>query len=694
VPATIDDTGTGASAAATSHAVSVGAGTADKLIAIGFLADPGTVTPPTGWTLRASNNQGSGGTAQFLRVFTRAATSDTSVAVDTANSVASAHIWRVYGSSDIAGATFPTPSIGTSTAPDPPATGTITSGDYLVDTGTIWGRGRNFDAYPTGYDEDQLNNLTQSSPRVAMAADTLTGITSTDPGAYDLAGSSEWVAFTVAIPEGGGGGGTEYSDTPVFTAAAVLSVASSLAHTEALELAAVGVLSVVDVLSGGGTEYSDTPNIFAAATVDVATTLEGHEAPDVAAGGLLTIIDVWSGDANLTPVVWRLELALGVEGGVGGLWDTGQWDTTGVWAGDEPTWVRYDTDLLSANPTMGRDKFEDRMRTATMAVELANDDGKYNPDYGATAPGDLALRPGRLIRLSGNVGLGYVAVFRGVIDDIVEVYGPGGGDINTRMQCVGYAADMALDNPPALGSAVGAGERTDERVARVLDAIDWPDATRNLQTGVHTMQATTLARSRLEEIQRAADAEGGAFFFDAEGVATFKAQGWLENDARSTTPQIYPGRGSAGDPSVIGVSTEWTRRTIINDAQYTRVGGTMQRDFDLTSVALYGGFRTARRTDLEVETDAQALTLAEQLVTARAYDRLRVTGLSLSALDLASGRALLELQLGDLVEATVTTLHGWGYTIQAHVMRITHVVVADDWVVELRVDDAVTYSPT
>lgn len=491
-----------------------------------------------------------------------------------------------------------------------------------------------------------------------------------------------------------GAGGTNYDEAPVFTAAAVLTVASALDHAETVEITAAASLAVVDVLNGGGTAYEEFPDIAAQGTLAVASTLTASDTPDIAAAGLLTILDVWSGDANLTPVVWRLEVALGVAGGAGGLWDTGQWDTTGVWGGSEPTWVPVTSELLSANPTAGRDAFEDRMRTSTMSIVLADETGEFNPDYGATPPGDLALRPGRLIRLSGNVGEGYVPVFRGSIDDMTEIYGPGGEDVNMRMSCVGYSADLALNDPPALGAPVGAGEATDDRVARVLDAFGWSEVRRDLQSGVHTMQATTLARSSLEEIQRAADAEGGAFYFDGAGVATFKAQGWLENDARSTTPQLYPGRGSAGDPSVIGVTTEWTRRTIINDAQYTRVGGTMQRETDLTSKSLYGGLRTARRTDLEVETDAQALTLAERIVEARAYDRLRVTGLSLSALDLASGRGLLELQLGDLVEATVTTLHGWGYTVQAHVMRITHVIVADDWVVELRVDDAVTYSPT
>lgn len=689
---TVSNRTAGNTASGMSHAVTLASGTADKVIVASFAADPGTITPPSGWSTLQSGATTSGpGANNWSVVFGRANTSDTSVSFGTANAVVSDWISTVYAGSDLAAAVVPSPVLGTSM--DPPATGTLTSGDYLIDTALTWATsGRTLSTYPTNYDEGQLAN-DGNVPALAVAADGLTGITSADPGAYALSGNSRCVAYTLAIPASSGGG-TNYNDTPVITAAAVLDVASSLTASDLLEVDALAQLDVVDVLNGGGTAYTDTPDIAAQATFDLESTLGGHEAPEVDAGALLTILDVWSGDANLTPVVWRLELALGVEGGVGGLWDSGLWDTTGVWAGDEPTWVRYDADLLGANPSHGRDRFEDRMRTATMSIELANDDGKYNPDHGAVGPGDLALRPGRLIRLTGNVGLGFVAVFRGVVDDIKEVYGPGGGDINTRMSCVGYMADMALANPPALGSPVGAGERTDERVERVLDAVDWPADRRNIQEGVHTLQATTLARSRLEELQRAADNEGGAFFFDAAGVATFKAQGWLENDARSTTPQIYPGRGSSGDPSVIGVSTEWTRRTIINDAQYTRVGGTMQRDFDLTSAALYGGLRSDRRTDLEVETDAQALTLAERIVAARAYDRLRVTGLQLSPLDLASGRALLELQLGDLVEATVNTLHGWGYTVQAHVMRITHVIRADDWVVDLRIDDAVTYDPS
>ncbi len=189
------------SSGTTSHSVSLGSGTADKGIYITFDADPGTVTQPTDWTIEQTGNSG-GSQVVYLWVMFRANTSDTSVTVTTSNSVLSAHVWRVFSGSDVDNVTVPTfDTVASGAAPDPPDTGTLTSGDYLVDTVAGWGRNRSLNSYPTDYDEDQQSETTNTRPRIAAAADTLLSITSEDPGTYALSGNTENIAGTIAIPE-------------------------------------------------------------------------------------------------------------------------------------------------------------------------------------------------------------------------------------------------------------------------------------------------------------------------------------------------------------------------------------------------------------------------------------------------------------------------------------------------------------
>jgi hypothetical protein len=118
----------------------------------------------------------------------------------------------------------------------------------------------------------------------------------------------------------------------------------------------------------------------------------------------------------------------------------------------------------------------------------------------------------------------------------------------------------------------------------------------------------------------------------------------------------------------------------------------MQRATDTASWSRYFR-RTLIRTNLENESDTAVLELADRFLAAFAYDRIRIESVELFPSD--NGRSILALgtEIGDLVEVTVSTGAGWGYTAEAHVMRISHSLTADDWRVSLRLDDAMTTPP-
>ena len=704
-----------------------------------------TITPPSGWSERSNTDHDGGNTTTWTKV-AGASEPSTYTWSWSSSSKYVCIIQRVTGAdttTPVAG--VGTPATGDNDTPDPPEVSGLTSDDYLAVT-LVGQEGASVTFTPsTNYTENAEGGTSGGPPGANCAAHVqhreFTG-TSENPGTVSSSDSDGWCAVTIVFAPGasgptysedldlgtadgaltvtdaqgyvedldlgtadgaltvtdtlGGGGPTYSEDLDLGTADGALVVTDAQGYVEDLDLGtADGALTVTDTLGGGGPTYSEDLDLGTADGALVVTDAQGYvEDLDLGtADGALVVADAWSGDLNLQPVTWQLQMALGVDGGLGALWDTGLWDTTGTWAATEPTWVTVTADALSARPSRGRTRWEDRFIAGDMTVELRNETGKYNPDEGADPPGDLALRAGRLIRLRADVGEGWVAVWRGVIDDIRETYAPAGGDVVTTIYAYDEMGDLAGSNPPA-SSSQGAGEDTDERVARVLDDYGWPDALRDLQSGVHTMQATTLARSHLEEIQRAAQAEGGAFFIGKDGTAVFKARDWLTTDTRSTVAQLQPGSGLSSQPHIIGVSpASWSRQSIVNDVQWTRVGGSAVEDEDATSIALYGR-RSSRITDLECETDAQVTALVDRYLTARAYDRQRVDELRLWAETPAAQKNVLELELGDLITATITTLHGWSYSFDAHVNRITHDISEGHWITTLRVDAALAYDPT
>lgn len=391
-------------------------------------------------------------------------------------------------------------------------------------------------------------------------------------------------------------------------------------------------------------------------------------------------------------VDWRVELALGALGGLGSLWDYGLWDTTGIWSGPEPEWVDISTDAQRVTTSRGRDRWGQRMRTGNATVELSNTDGRYNPDAGAAPPGDLSLRPGRLARISAAAGAGWVPVFTGYINSLDPSYGQGGQDPVMRLTLQGFAGSLQQFNPPDLTVPIAAGQSTDDRVRQVLAAYGWNETEwpSIIQTGAHTMAESYLAATGLEELQRAAEAEGGAYFHAADGSPRFKAFQWLLNDARSTVVQLDIGDLTDADsPEVIDVQPSWDALSIINDAQYTRKGSsTPVRVESVISQSLYGW--KALRKSVECETDAQLLALATDAVERNQFDRRRLDSLTLHAPNGIAAAAMFGLQIGDLVAATVTTLHGWEYSVEAHINGIGFVVSGSDWSQILRLDDTFT----
>ena len=391
-------------------------------------------------------------------------------------------------------------------------------------------------------------------------------------------------------------------------------------------------------------------------------------------------------------VFFKMEIALFPSAADGGLWDQALWDE-GIWAGNLPEWVELTNTVYTVTASMGAEKWGTRFRDGNATFTVDNSTGNYNPDFGADIPGELSIRPGRWIRLSANAGEGWIPIFTGTIDQMSEQYDQAGDNITTLLYTTGFGALLGVNNPPALITPVGGGDFTGERVNRLLDSFNWYVQARDVQAGSHTMQSSAFARTKFEELQRAGDAEGSGFWFDGRGFAVFKDKDWLTTDPRSINPVMLPGSEIPGQPQVIAVESDWAAGRVVNDIQLARTGGTSVRVENTTSQSLYGR-RSYQRFDYEVENDTQVLSLANQLLGWREYDKLSIDEITLwDGGNIDAARLMIETLIGDHWLATVTTNRGWGYTVPVNVARIDWRITADDWFLTCRVVDRTIGAP-
>ena len=264
---------------------------------------------------------------------------------------------------------------------------------------------------------------------------------------------------------------------------------------------------------------------------------------------------------------------------------------------------------------------------------------------------------------------------------------------------------------------------------RILDDMDWPEELRGeIQDGLHTMQETVLGESRLEEVQVAADAEGGGFFFDKDGLATFVNFDFLDQGGDevtilltegSTIPDSTvgsgetvvegeeitvtgdePGRsqvpqwsaGAIGDElEILDANTDWSQSRVKNDIRFQATDGEEQRETETASWSLYGQ-RTLRKLGFQNDDDSQVGALADRALSFLQWDRKRITDVTIHPTTEQAAQDLLDTRLGDRIRVTVRTAD-WSYTSEYWINRISHAISETDWTVNFRIDDVDLSSP-
>jgi hypothetical protein len=401
------------------------------------------------------------------------------------------------------------------------------------------------------------------------------------------------------------------------------------------------------------------------------------------------------------PITWFDGVTLTVEAGLTaatgttyGVFDVAKFDTATF--GPDNTWTEITQYGLRGVSTSRRFSREvAAWDTGTATFTLDNRKRYFSPsNLSATSPfvtgGISQIRPGRGMRLTVTyAGVTYY-LYTGYSTRWKEFFLGGMSDAYVQVPCEDELAQIAAFDGSALTPA-GAGETSGRRIHRILDNAK-NTATRAIDLGSVTMQATTLAANAATEVKLVADSEGGAFFVDADGTLVFERQFALIENARSNTIQATFSDGGDSNLPCAEIVTDFAVDQVRNYASFARVGGTEQVADNASSRTLYKD-RRETRTDLVAETDAQALSLATFFIQRFGQPEQRVEQIVIKPR--ANPTRLFPQVLGrrvrDLIRVVINPLGGGTITQDCHIAGIHHDISQDDWTTTFDLADASPY---
>jgi hypothetical protein len=342
-----------------------------------------------------------------------------------------------------------------------------------------------------------------------------------------------------------------------------------------------------------------------------------------------------------------------------------------------PVIVDVSTSTLAISTRRGRNILQDNYESGTATIKIVDPNGDWNPQN-SSSPLFGLLQPLRKIQASATYGGVTYGLFGGYITEYRYTYPTGQETGYCTFIC--YDAFRLMYNSNVTTVTGGtAGQTTAQRVQSILTMISWPPAFTSIGTGSTTVQADPgTQRTVLEAIQTCEFTEQGAFYIDENGVATFKGRQYVY-DAQSAPATVFNQTGSG--INYAGITFALDDKQIVNKATVTRTGGTAQSYSDATSIAQYFT-RAITATDMLMQTDANALSLATAYVQSRKDTTIRIETLTLDLTTpnySAGVTAALSLDFFNTVD--ITNEQPGGSTIQKklQVQGIAHNITPNTW---------------
>jgi len=322
----------------------------------------------------------------------------------------------------------------------------------------------------------------------------------------------------------------------------------------------------------------------------------------------------------------------------------------------------------------GYNLLQEQFQAGTATIRVIDLNGDWNPTS-VTSPYAGKLVPLRKVRISANgefLFSGYTTTYNYTWD---------------KEQNVGYVDIELVDafrlfNMSSITTVTGAtaGETTGNRVTDILDTIGFPASMREIEAGSTTVQADPgTARTSLQAIVNMEFSEQGAFYIKPSGNAEFLSRASIQSKS-GVNPTFFSNDGT-GIP-YRNIVTALDDKLIINQTSITRAGSSNAQVANNTASQIKYFPHSYTATDLLVQTDAQALDIAQAYTATRAETTLRVDALTLdlNTADYAAGTtAALTLDFFDTIRVKNVGQDGTVIDKTLQCMGVSHEITPGTW---------------
>lgn len=355
---------------------------------------------------------------------------------------------------------------------------------------------------------------------------------------------------------------------------------------------------------------------------------------------------------------------------------------TGILA-DAPADVVDVSDIaLRVSTRRGRNRILNNFEAGIATVVLEDENGDWNPQN-TSSPYYGKLLPLRKIRIWADYddggGTDRYYLYSGYIVSYDNTFRVGLDEISSvTLQCVdAFRLFQNVNITTVAGSS--AGQTTGARIEDLLDLASYPGSQQIIDVGDTLVQADpATSRSLLGALQTVEQTELGGFFINVEGDAVFLSRTTVSQKA-DETPLLFNDDGT--NISYQSIDFAYDDTQIFNDITVTRLGGTAQNVQSTSSIETYF-IHSGSRSDLLMQTDAEALDQASMLLNARENALLRIDSIGLNLMDeTASNRIVagLESDLFTLINVTKTGQASSTFTLELFVQGIQHDITPNTW---------------
>jgi len=298
----------------------------------------------------------------------------------------------------------------------------------------------------------------------------------------------------------------------------------------------------------------------------------------------------------------------------------------------------------------GRQRLLNEFEAGTAQVTIIDQNGDFNP-ANPSSPyyGDLV--PLRKIQIEAEYNGSTYVLFTGFITNYDTGFAVGSDEFSrVTFRCVDA---LRLFTTAQITSVPGSGiQLSGARIDAILDELDYPATLRDIDAGDSTLQADPgTQRKALDALELVKKSEFGELFLDAEGRVTFLSRSAVTTSLASPVYDFADdGTGIAFQNAVVALDDS----LVVNDVTVTRSGGSAQNVFDQDSIDKYF-IHSGNRDGILVQTDAEALDMAEMLLSTRKETETRIDSILLNLEDgddVSRVTAGLAIELMDCVDIT------------------------------------------